>query len=355
MAAAITLGRLNPPTSGHHGLRPERPVWINAQIVGDGYSSRFLDAETGLTVRTTLPEGSELKLVSGSPWQSEDGTWQVAGVLKQLPNFATGQWREVSLVRLSQPDGRILDRVDPEVYPSDPPCWSAGTSARVLFTGTDGRLFAWAFEGSFDRQTGGSQHPRPLVWLRGLPADESARLGDLCVLMDLNLGSRVLVALRLPRGTVGGKPGLSRLWWLQLDRRASSIVRAERLRPEGGEHPDLSERFPGVARTADGRLILAYLLEEPGQPTWQLRVAPIAIDEKSGDPTIETAAERTLAEGCLPTAPVFSADARWVTGVLRADHSPRPLRRFAVGMEEPDTHRPRPIGPVETIPRGDTP
>jgi hypothetical protein len=92
-----------------------------------------------------------------------------------------------------------------------------------------------------------------------------------------------------------------------------------------------------VTRTTDGRLILAYLLEEPGRAAWQLQIAPIAIDEETGDPMVETVAEKTLAEGCLPAAPVFSADARWVIGVLRADPPPRPLRRFAVGMEASGT------------------
>jgi hypothetical protein len=101
-----------------------------------------------------------------------------------------------------------------------------------------------------------------------------------------------------------------------------------------------------VARTSDGRLILAYLREAPDRAAWQLRVAPVVINEETGDPTVETVAERTLADGCLPTAPVFSADARWVTGVLRADPPPRPLRRFAIGMGDASPHRPGRAGPV---------
>jgi hypothetical protein len=349
MATAIIVGRLNPPTSGYRSPRPDRTVWINDSIAGDGASSRFLDAESGLTVRMTLPEGRRLNLASGSPWQAEGGTWQVVGLLRPIPNGTTGRWNEVmSLVRLSQPDGRILDQVDPAIYPGGPPCWFPGTPARVLFAGTDGRLFAWAFEGSFDPETGGRPYPKPLVWLTGGPGDEAVELGDPCLLTDPKLGSRVLVALRLSRGTAGGKLEPSRLWWLELDRGARAIVRAGRLRPEGGEHPELSERLPGVARATNGRLILAYLLEEPGGPTWQLRVAPIAIDEGTGDPTVEAAGERTLAEGCLPTAPVFSADARWVTGVLRADPPLRPLRRFEVDLDASDPYRPCPTGSVKS-------
>jgi hypothetical protein len=305
----------------------------------------------------TLPEEGGLEQVSGSPWQAEGGTSQVVGVWKKRLPGATGGLSGMSLVRLSQPDGRILDRVDPDVYPSGPPCWSPGSSARVLFTGTDGRLFTWAFEGPFDRETGGGQHPRPVVWLTGSPRDESARLGDLCVLTDLVLGRRVFVTLRFAGQANGGKFEPSRLWWLELDSGASAIVRAGRLRPEGGDRPNLSERLPRVARTTDGRLILAYLLEEPGRTTWQLRVAPIAIDEETGDPTVETADEKTLAEACLPIAPVFSADARSVTGMLRADPAPRPLRHFAVGREDSGPHPPRPTGaesgpePVGAAPR----
>ena len=187
MATAIALGKLNPPASGHPGklnppasghrsLRPDRPVWINAQVIGDRHNSIFVDAESGLTVRMTLPEGGTLKLASGSPWQAEGGTWQVVGIWTQLQNGANDGFRMISLVRLSQPDGRILDRIDPEVYPSGPPCWSPGTSGQVLFTSTDGRLFAWDFEGPFDRETGGRQQPRPLVWLPSSSRDESVYL-----------------------------------------------------------------------------------------------------------------------------------------------------------------------------------
>jgi hypothetical protein len=352
MSTAITLGRLNPPTSEYRVLRPDRTVWISGQLIGVGCRSCFFDHESGLTVPMTLREEGELEVASRSPWQAEDGTWQVVGIWKKMLRGATSGSREMSLMRLSQPDGRILSRIDPEVYPSGSPCWFPGTSARVLFTGTDGRLFDWAFEGPFDRETGGGQHPRPLVWLMRLPGVESVHLGDLCVLRDPDLGRRVLVALRFARQTDGGKLEPSRLWWLEIDSGASAIVRAGRLRPEGREHPDLSERLPRVSRTVDGRLILAYLLEEPGRATWQLRVAPIAIDEKTGDPTVEMAAERTLAEACLPTAPVFSADARCVTGVLRDDPAPRPLRHFAVGMEDPAPHPPLPTDSAKTPSRG---
>jgi hypothetical protein len=355
MAAVVTLPPLNSLTSGHRGPRPDRPVWIWGQIIGDDCDSRFFDADSGRMVRMTLPGAGELKLASGSPWQEEDGTWQVVGIWTQVPGGASGARKELSLVRLSQPGGRILDRVDPEIYPSGPPCWSPGTSARVLFTGTDGRLFAWAFEGPLARDAGGRPHPRPLVWLGGLPADDSARLEDLCVLTDPCLCGRLLVTLRHAQGKIGGMLEPTRLWWLELDSGSNGIVRAGRLRPESSEPPGLSERFPRFARTSDGRLILAYLREEPDRAAWQLRLAPVAIDEETGDPTLETAAERTLARECLPTAPVFSADARWVSAVLRADPRPRPLRRFPVDRVGSDLQRPGPTGSANAPCLGNAP
>jgi hypothetical protein len=338
MAAAVFRGQRSAPTTGHRSLWPERPVWICDQIIGDDCNNRFFDGGSGRAVRVTLPAAGELKVASGSPWQEEDETWQVVGIWTQLPDGARGGRKQMSLVRLSQPGGRILDRADPEVYPSGPPCWAPGTAARVLFTGTDGRLFAWEFTGPREPEVGGERQPRPLVWLRGLPGDEGVYLDDLCVLTDPGLVGRLLVTLRRVRGSVGGQLEPTRLWWLELDSRSSAIVRAGQLRPEGGDRPGLSERFPRVARTKDGRLILAYLLEGRHQAGWQLRVAPVAIDEETGDPTVETVGERTLAAGCLPTAPVFSADARWVSAVLRTDPRPRPLHRFAVGMEESNPH-----------------
>jgi hypothetical protein len=355
LAALVALGQRSAPTSAERGLRPDRPVWVDSQIIGDNCNSRFFNAESGRTVWISLPGPGALKLASGSPWQQEDGTWQVVGIWTQLPNGPGGAGKEICLVRLSQPGGKILERVDPEVFPSGPPCWAPGTSERVLFTGTDGRLFAWSFQGSLEREAGGSQHAGSLDWLRGLPWDEAVELADLYILTDPKLGSRLLVTLRRAQGPVGGHLEATRLWWLELDSGSSAIVRAGPLRPEGGAPRDLSERFPRVARTSDGRLILAYLLEAPDRAAWQLRIAPVVIDEETGDPTVETMAERTLADGCLPTAPVFSPDARWVTGVLRADPPPRPLRRFAIGTEDSRLHRPGRAGSEPAPPRGSAP
>jgi hypothetical protein len=361
VAMAIALGQRHPPVPAHRSPRPDRQVWISGYLIGDQRNSYLFDAETGLTIPLTLPAGAgaggELTVASGSPWREDDGTWQIVGMWRRRLNGVSGPWKEASLVRLSQPGGTILERVEPEVYPNGPPCWFPGTSARVLFTGTDGRLFAWEFGGPFDRETDGRPFPRPLIWLTGSPDDEQVMLGDVCVPADAGLGRRVVVTRRPAFGARGGELEPSRLAWLELNSRASAIIRAGRLRPEGGEPPNGSERFPSVARTTDGRLILAYLLarEQPGRVGYQLRVAPIAIDEKTGDPTIETAAERTLAEGCLPTAPVFSADARWVTGVLRADPPPRPLRRFAVDLDGSCPPRPRPTGSAKEPSRGQAP
>jgi hypothetical protein len=355
LAAVVALGKRSAPTSAERGLRPDRPFWVDGEIVGDHCNSRLFDAESGRKVPMSLPGAGELKVASGSPWQQKDGTWQVVGIWSQLQDAGSDACREISLVRLSQPGGRILDRVDPEVYPSGPPCWAPGTSERVFYTGTDGRLFAWSFQGSREREAGGGQHAGPLTWLSGLPWDEAVHLADLCVLTDPKLGSRLLVTLRLAHGPVGGELEPTRLWWLELDSGSNAIVRAGPLRPEGGAPRGLSERLPRVARTSDGRLILAYLLEAPDRAAWQLRVAPVVIDEETGDPTIETVAERTLADGCCPTAPVFSADGRWVTGLLRADPPPRPLRRFAIGVEDASPHRSGRASSAQVPPGGNAP
>jgi hypothetical protein len=106
------------------------------------------------------------------------------------------------------------------------------------------------------------------------------------------------------------------------------------IQPNQSNGAEFSERHPQVARTNDGGLILAYLREERNRRTWQLHVAPIEIDEETGDPSVAAEGDRTLTEGCLAVAPVFSPDARWVTGVLEADPPPRTVRRFAVGRDD---------------------
>src|SRR5262249_22683638 len=79
--------------------------------------------------------------------------------------------------------------------------------------------------------------------------------------------------------------------------------------------PD-QERLPALGTAPDGTSVVAYLAGPAGQPRWQLRLAPLAIDPASGEPAVDPASVRILARQCAACPPVFSPDGRWVYAVL---------------------------------------
>jgi hypothetical protein len=156
-------------------------------------------------------------------------------------------------------------------------------------------------------------------------------LTDLCLPALARFKGRVLVSRDLPEPPVG-TGGPSEIWWLKLDATGTAVLGAGRLRRgEAGEN-DRDERRAQVTETADGLAVVAYLLKNVNRATFELRVAHLDLDEETGGLRLVPGTERTLADGCLAVAPVFSADARWVSAVLEADPVPRPVRHFAVAI-----------------------
>jgi hypothetical protein len=234
---------------------------------------------------------------------------------------------------MSLADGEILDSVDlsRDALPNGSPCWFPGTLAQVLYPGSDGGIFRIDFETTRTDEGVGNNpeiRPRALAWRTRVPGEGDSILNDLAWPAGPGLGGRLLVSLRFKHAD--SRDGLKwQIWWLKLDPSGTSIIAAgQLLQPATGEEPD-ARRFPILLTDAGVSPALAYLAKIPMQQGYQLRVAPIHLDPGSKVPHASDAEARVLAQGCLPAAPAFSADGRWVT-VLRPEGASARAERLAL-------------------------
>ncbi len=225
----------------------------------------------------------------------------------------------MGLVRMSLPEGKILDKIDMTDAPLSTcaPCWFPGTLARVLCSGGDGRIYRVDFETPLT--DGRDEHesmirPRALTWRTPGPAPSTLFVGDLSWPTDERMGHRILASLYIENSKTEKEPDW-RIWWLQLDQAATSIIAAgPLLEPETSGEED-NRRLPNLVRNENGSLALTYLNKGIRQPNYELRLAPIHLEPGSNVPhALETEA-RVLASGCLLVSPLPSPDGRWVTVV----------------------------------------
>jgi hypothetical protein len=330
-AVAVGLARLEPAAAHFRLAAPPHYGVINGFVLSTPPGeTRFLDAETGRFCRITVPEGDRLDYGTCSPWQDEEGESQVVGRWsRRTPGGAESLAEEFGLARYSVPSGRVLDRVPLEVVPAGHPCWFPGTAARVLYAGTDGRLYRLSFEGPGAAGGAGGDPPRPqpIDWRCPAPGIKQM-VRDPVWPTDPRLGGRLIVTLsyRPSAAELALTPG--RLWWLRLSDDGAAVVDAGPLtetEPAAGQRPlgRAEERFPNLAVTPDGALTLAYLWQRERTGVWDLRLARVAIDSETGDPMVPPEGVRTVAGGHLSELPPFSADGRYVYAVLDRDAATR--------------------------------
>jgi hypothetical protein len=123
------------------------------------------------------------------------------------------------------------------------------------------------------------------------------------------------------------------IWWLDLGREGTEIVAAGLLiapDPDEATPRTAEQRHPIVGTTADGVKVLAYLAREHNRAPWALWLTSITHCGDGAAPFAPSPAGRKLAEGCVPVAPAFSADGRWVYAARCAPGSEPRLERFAV-------------------------
>jgi hypothetical protein len=319
---AIGLGGHSPEPakSTWRPVRQAREVTINGYLLArGGERACWLNAGSGSLPRVPLDSNDRLENVSVSSLQNEDGERQAVGRWARRCNVRDGQTGpdQFGLVRFAVPSGREIDRIPLDVLAMGPPCWYPGNEPRILFTGGDGALYHFSFD-TIERSAGGSVKPPERIGWKP-PSLEVNRLFFFDPLWpaDPQLGGRLIVAVAKVEihGTTR-RYGVPHLWWLKLDRTGMEVESAGPLLVSDADEPSDShnlERYPNVGTRSDGTLVVAYLTREESQSRWQLRVAPIDLDERSSAPRADRAESRVLAEDCAPTRPALSADGRSVT------------------------------------------
>jgi hypothetical protein len=315
---AILLGRfIALPEAGGGPARSKESdlpsyVFVRPHLLTDGESTAYLlDNETGQLDPWIDASGEILTHASFSPWRDERGQRHLAGCRMEP---STGQY---FLTRETFPAGEILDRIPATVALAGPPTWYPTASARVLFAGWDGMLYQFDFEESGSVRSGINSRPKPLAWRRDPLSEGHIMIADPAWLTTTEQGGRILVSMRIGK-RVGSSVMLlpARIWWLELDATGSEIVAAGPLETVAGESleasPGADERYPVVTIGPDHSRVVAYLVRQPSEVGYALRIAPLHIDARSGHPSMDPCG-RVLVKGCIDFPPAFSLDGRSVS------------------------------------------
>ncbi|HEV3164688.1 MAG TPA: hypothetical protein VGZ22_11720 [Isosphaeraceae bacterium] len=330
---AIVVGGMEQPQHARRILRTCVPLVVNGYLFSPQvHEPLFLDPETGRTQNLVLPVGEQLDQISFSPWRNEQGESQVVGL------WASGKGKDqdwlslnIGLARYTFPGGQLVDRVSTEVLPSAPVCWFPDSSDRILFAAADGQLYRFRFDTGSES---GARQPLPLTWQTKRPGLGPLFLGDPAWPADPRFAGRIFATLSYVNWENGQRRySPQQVWCLRVNPTGSAVVAAARLTAPDGSNTEIEERCPSLTITPSGVALFACLSRrvKHSPQTWQLELKPLVLDETKQRPPILTASARVLSDNCLPVAPRFSEDGRWVTCVERgADGQPR-LRRLAVG------------------------
>jgi hypothetical protein len=320
---AVGVGRLIPPEPSGRRLGRLAVVFVNDYACGRlTAGTRFVDADSGQLRRIALPEGDRLDQASCAPWRDRSGQSQVVGrwsALCQrgpdLRNVGTG------LGRFTFPDGKPLDRIVTEQFPTGPPCWAPETSALVVFAAGDGRLYRFNFE---EEDPAAEKRPVPLVWSTGGPQGLGHYVCDPSWPAVPGLAGGLLASVSRRVESDGKARYLPpEVWWLRLSPRRDAILAAV---PLTAATPAGARRFPLAAKAPDGGLTLVSLVKRRGCEGWSLAAARLTLDAASQELRGVEPDEAILAEDVCPTPPAVSADGRWVTVMVRDRDEARPRR-----------------------------
>lgn len=324
--AAVLLGRMQTSEETMPVRVSNRlgPVPISQKIDrGEGSGCRLFDPATGMTLPLALSEGEFLDHASTSPWTDDKGNWQIFGAWTRWSGSGRDRVMEgMGVVRLTYPEGRILDHVETEAVPLGPPCWGYGTRASVYFVSMNGQLFTC----DFDRREDGSSElalPVPVGWTAKTLKPEDMHLEDVCSTGDPRLANRLVVSLSRRVRTQGRSSYTpTELWWLKLDDvNGHTVIGAGPLAPDRSGRSEISTRSPSLETTPQGDVLLGYYSRVDDAPDWLLHVAQIGFHVPSGVPALRRIRSENLGPSIRPDPPMISSDGASVTALLRPSSS----------------------------------
>jgi hypothetical protein len=344
---AVGIGRLLPkvPPDVTNARRHARSSYLeitNFAVFRDQSRCRFLDPDTGRYVNLGVGRANMLLYGTSTPWQKDGEEVQVAGLwMGRDPETVARGFSEFGIIRCAFPSGRLIDEIPLEIFPIGNICWFPEPPARVLFAGTNGKLYRGTFPGDADlppldpdgeSESASGTHVAPLRWGCDPPGGGVIRMSDPFWSTDPRMKDRLLVSLSYRVGS--GREARytpAKLWWLQIDEGATTIQAAGPLvAASGADELVEEERLPSVSATPNGGLALAYLRRDKNSSHWDLRLAPITLDDDSGQPSVQEVRTVRLAEDVAIAQPAFSTSGEWVYGIPLANVSMTHAERFSV-------------------------
>jgi hypothetical protein len=330
---AVVVGRLVPAEPAEPidpvVVSPSRPVMLSPCVFrglkpGERW---YLDPDTGATRSLRVPASQLIDHASFSPWRDARGGREVVGRwAHRLGPVEDPLVDRVGLIRMSFPEGRLLDLVETDRMPSSPPCWVPGLAETILYSARDGRLVRLNF--SPDPAFNPRPRPESLGWSPDLGHLGRVVVGDPIWPSDRRFGGRLIVSLYRFTPDPADPFEASGIWWLQLDATASNVVAAGRITPRppiDAEIPVVSQVAPAVAIAPDGTPLLAYLEQNVDTFRWRVHLASLRFD--AGIPAVDRVSTIDLDLRARPDRPAFSSDGRWLTlGFPTNRPTPRLLR-----------------------------
>lgn len=267
---------------------------------------------------------------------------------------------DFGLVRVSFPDGRILNQVPTEIYPVGPPCWFPGTKARVLFTAGDGQLYRFSFESeaAATSSEGSAEpvdtEPTALTWTCPKPGGGDVFIGDVSWPVDARMGGRLVVSLRVyERDELGTRRfSKTRLWWLKLNHLATRIIEAGPLIDHDVSGPsarNVDERSPTAAPLPDGSLGLAYTRQAHSGLGWMVCLARLSTDADHRLVASLESKTQVVAARAYPAPLAFSSDGKWLNALIGDSDSDESVGRFPTIADPTARTKTASLGPARPV------
>lgn len=259
-----------------------------------------------------------------APWRDPNGDLVAAG---RWVEVGDGPFCGLGIFRVS--DSAVISLVATDVLPIGLPCWVPGESRIFLFSGGDGRLHrcripAQGDEGGIADTTDivpGKPASVPVSWKVNPPGNGEVILTDPVWSLEPKLRKFVIVALNLQskagRGSVF-QP--SRLWWLEMNDEADTILSAGPLTGsacDAADDDNHAELYPNIASGPGGETQLVYLMRHGSENSLRLQSARLGFDLGSGQPRLESGSCQpgTLSEGLQKAPLLISVDGGRVFGL----------------------------------------